>query len=86
MKRPVRTCIELTPGVLSRMNDADMTEFDLEVLEEKLGLFVDEDCIEAAKIVARILRGIRYGGLTDHDKDLIFIICSYDKTKDSQMN
>ena len=86
MKRPVRTCIDITPPVLSRMKDAGIDTVDLETLEEKLGLFIDEDMIEAAKIVSRILRGIRYGGLTDHDKDLIFLICSHEETKDSRMN
>ena len=60
---------------------------EIEILKEKLELFVDENIDQfALQIVGRLIRRAENGGLTEHDKDLIFMIASYDETKDAQNN
>lgn len=60
---------------------------DIEKLKEKLELFVDENVDQhALQIVGRLIRRSENGRLTEHDKDLIFMITSFDETKDSKNN
>lgn len=68
--------------MVSKMSDRTM-----ETLQQKLELFMDNNVgQETLQIVGRLINRLEYGGLTEHDKDLIFLICSHDETEGKNFN